>query len=374
MFLQRTLLRLFKLALYALFAWLSVLVLYLSLPSPVPDDASVIASLQSGRTVTRVFAKQFFPAADSRQSVIIEFKLIHEESSGASTLLFGGGYDPLDKVNALLESDPTPNIPIHYSNVSLDDFGSDAVQISPVVTLPIPSGDMDGLVPPYVATADAALLYWWTSHDATLISFRVRKVPEEKLVEVWPDSGYWYGDHDKTGTPSGSQFPLLSVKFDKPENPPSFSFPPYPSSSSPSITYRLRLNALLFLLPLGAIGMLLFSAFSGILHGILELVYLILNIAALGVVCVAVYGIYWWIKNERPRMSVSLTDVREVLDNTLDNVRMRSEAREREGIDLEAQNCERDGVESVGAQDQAASKSPENPAGEVGNVATGAVG
>ncbi|KAK1221789.1 hypothetical protein PQX77_015408 [Marasmius sp. AFHP31] len=366
MFLQRTLLRLFKLALYTLFAWLSVLVLYLSIPSPVPDDASIIASLQSGRTVTRVFAKQLFPAqafplANARQSVIIEFKLIHEASSGSSILLFGGGYDPLDKVNAFLEPDPTPNIPIHYTNVSLDEFDSDAVQISPVVTLPIPSGDMDGLVPPYVATADAALLYWWTGHDASLTSFRVRKVPEERLIEVWPDSGYWYGDHDKTGTPSGSQFPLLSVKLDKARGSPSFSFPPYPSSSSPSVTYRLRLSALLFLLPIGAIGMLLFSAFSGILHGILELVYLALNIAALGVVCVAVYGIYWWIKNERPRMSVSLTDVREVLDNTLDNVRMRSEAREQEGIDLEAQTCERDDVESVSAQDQVTSKSPENP-------------
>ncbi|KAJ8082284.1 hypothetical protein PM082_008135 [Marasmius tenuissimus] len=350
MFLQRTLLRLVKLAIYTLVAWISVLVLYLALPSPVPNDASISASLQSGRTVTRVFDRPFFPtqafpAASTRQSVIIELKLVHEPSSGSLSLLFGGGYDLLDTVGDKIDAfffdrRLTPSIPIPYSNVSLDAFDSETTQISPVISLSIPSAYMDGPVPPYVATADAALLNWWTRHDTDMISFRVKKLPKERLIEVWPDSGH--GDHDETGTPSGSQFPLLVVKLDNSGNLPSFSF--HPSSSSPSVTYLLRLSTLLFLLPIAVMGMLLFSIFSGILHGLLELISLALNLAALGVVCVAIYGIYWWIKNERPRMSVSLTDVREVLDNTLDNVRTRSEARGQEGIDLEAQDRESNSV------------------------------
>jgi hypothetical protein len=127
------------------------------------------------------------------------------------------------------------------------------------------------------------------------------------------------------------------------DTPPSFEFPSLPASSSPSIFYHVRLALLLFLLPIGAIGLLLFSAFSGIFHGLMELALLLLNLVAFGVVCAAGYGIWWWIKNERPALSMTLSDVREGVDTVLANARARGASAEGQAegsvvFDVEAQN------------------------------------
>ncbi|KAG7092174.1 hypothetical protein E1B28_008543 [Marasmius oreades] len=353
MFLQRALCRLFKLVVYIIAIWLIVAVLYLATPSPLPNESSIITSLNNGKTVTRVFdLRKFFPHSDytpsvrqSRQhdrwSFIMQFQFLHDPTTRSQMLMFGGGYDPLDKINAILEG-PTskPTIQIPYHNISLDELDNKTeTNISPAIEIEIAVGDMDGLVPPYVANADATLLYWWTTHEANTMSFRIRTVPEQKIVEIWPDSYFWYDNEKKYPTPPSLK-PLITMEFNGDAgSPPKFTFPPPPTSSSPSILYPIRLGLLLFLLPLGAIGFLLFVTFSGIFHG---LFILLTRIAAFGGLCITVYGVYWWIKHERPRMSVSLTDVRDVLDTTLDNVRMRSEAATREPtqvVDLEAQNA-----------------------------------
>ncbi|KAF9257789.1 hypothetical protein L218DRAFT_965042 [Marasmius fiardii PR-910] len=360
MFLQRSLRRLFKLVVYTIATWLLVGVLYLAVPSPVLSDSSTATSLRNGQTVIRVFdLGSFFPASDYTQSVkqsrlynrwsfIVEFKLLHDITTGSQTLMFGGGQDPVDKINAILDGQRLkPTIEIPYYNVSLDRPDSDS--ISPVIELDIAVGDNDGIVPPYVANADATLLYWWAAHEANPMSFRIRTVSDQRMIEIWPDSYFWYEKEEKHRTPPTLK-PLLSIKTsDEDGSLPVFTFSP--DSSSPSMFYPIRLGLLLFLLPIGTIGLLLFSVFSGILHGLFDILALVLNIAALGVLCIAIYGVYWWIKNERPRMSVSFTDVRDVLDATLDNVRMRSEAsvREQEAreADLEAQNTTVDGSETV---------------------------
>ncbi|KAL0572231.1 hypothetical protein V5O48_009739 [Marasmius crinis-equi] len=358
MFLQRTLLRLFRVTIRIVILWLLALALYIAIPSIPHSDASIAASLESGHTITRVFDMQKFFGHTSfafRWSFIMQFKYLHDADTGLKTLMFGGGYDPLDKINAFLEGPlAKPNIPVPYYNISLEDFGH-LSQPEPIELL-IPTGDHDGLVPPFnIDIADATSLFWWNGHDADPLQFRMRSIPEEKLLEIWPDSSYW--DQSDTGSPP-STYPLLSLKLSEDGTPHNFTFPPSPHSSSPSLTYPLRLGLLSFLVPFGVIGILLSSVFSGIFHGMLEIISLLLNIAALGVICIAVYGVYWWVRNERPRMSVSLTDVREVLDNTLDNVRMRTEARAQSEVDLEAQNTAGDASTEVREQERVEEATP----------------
>ncbi|KAG7092157.1 hypothetical protein E1B28_008526 [Marasmius oreades] len=345
MFLQRRhLRRLLKVVGFSIATWLIAAALYLVIPSPIPDDTSIIESLQNGQTITRVFDfGTFFPVNDRiysdqnmkrRDSFIMQFKIKRNSTPGSRTLLFGGYADGiLDKIFATLDSSSS-TIKTRYHNITLGKLDGTKEKVSPPIALDIAVGGKVDLIPARVGTADTALLDWWLSHETTTLKFRVRSVPAEKVIEIWPDSNY------RRQATLDSSKPLLSISVHDIDSPHSFIFPRSPDSSSPSTTYPIRLVLLSFLVPIGAMGALLVGLIGAIVFGIYHLLFLVLNIVALGVVCVAIYGIYWWIKHERPRMSVSLADVRNVLDTTLADVRRRNEAaaRDQSEINLEAQD------------------------------------
>ncbi|KAJ8085955.1 hypothetical protein PM082_004774 [Marasmius tenuissimus] len=347
MFLRRALLRLVKSTVLISLTWIFLAILYVSLPSPIPDDASTNASLLNGRTITRVFDKDtFFPpwdinvrGANSRdwtgQSFIMQFRLIRELGAGSATLVLGGGDDDVAGIGAFFGFPPQIEVPYH--NILLEHLEGNTSLSSPT-ELTLATGDVDHLEFPPAAPADAALLAWWVMRDVAQIFYRIRRVPEENLVQIWTDSDFWYQGLE--GTPPGID-PLLSITLDELGNISETEFPSLPASSSPSMFYPIRLVLIGFLGPVGVAGFLLFALFSGVMQGIFALLALVLNMAALVVFCVAIYGIYWWIKHERPRMAVSVSELRDLLDSALDTIRSRNERAPEEQVvsqevDLEA--------------------------------------
>ena len=82
-----------------------------------------------------------------------------------------------------------------------------------------------------------------------------------------------------------------------------------------------------FIGPVGTIGLLLFTAFQGIIHGLVEIAGLILDGVSIGLLCIAAYIVHWWYKNERPSMWVSWPDLKEILGSAFDDFVTRCEAR-----------------------------------------------
>ncbi|KAK1220251.1 hypothetical protein PQX77_016987 [Marasmius sp. AFHP31] len=347
MFLRRALLRLVKSTVLISLAWIFFAILYVLLPSPIPDDASTNASLLNGRTITRVFDKDAFfrpwdnnvRGANSRdwtgQSFIMQYKLIRESGASSPTLIFGGGNDVVGGIGAFFGFPPQIEVPYH--NISLEHLKGNT-SLSSTSELTLATGDVDHLESPPAAPADAALLAWWIMRDVAHIFYRIRRVPEERMVQIWTDSDFWYQGLE--GTPPGID-PLLSITLDELGNISKIEFPPLPASSSPSSFYPIRLVLIGFLGPVGVVGFLLYALLSGLMQGIFALLALVLNAAALIVFCVAIYGIYWWIKHERPRMAVSISELRDLLDSALDTIRSQNERSSTEQVvpqevDLEA--------------------------------------
>ncbi|KAK7058456.1 hypothetical protein VNI00_002090 [Paramarasmius palmivorus] len=362
MIFRRVLIRFLKLLIYIALIWISFGVLYLTLPSPVPNDDNVTASLQKGKTIARVFdVSTFFPYTDitpsvkearysGRRSFIMEFKYFRDSQRGHNVLAFGGGHDTLAEIWSVIDG-PITNPWVPYYNLTLEDTEKQSLSkneawISAPITLPIPVGDTDGVSVPWIATADATMLYWWANHESANMTFRVRRVENGDMVEVWPDSFAWWehqGGVLHVDKYPNTLKPLISIRLHGSSMPPSFNFPSLPDSSSPSILYPVRLSLLLFLLPVGAIGLLLFIALSGVFHGLMQLAVVLLNLVALGVVCAAGYGIWWWMRNERPALSMTLNDVREGVDTALANARARGAAAQEQAgdavvFDVEAQH------------------------------------
>ncbi|KAL0572232.1 hypothetical protein V5O48_009740, partial [Marasmius crinis-equi] len=347
--LRRTLLRLCKFTAYTTLTWIIFAISYATLPSPVPDDASVIASLQNGRTVVRVFDKDlFFLPSDlsgrySREwkgeSFAMEFRLAHDSTSGSQLLMFGRGHDILDDVSALFfrisGSGSPPEITVPYYNLSIKASEETKPSVSSPVMLTLPVADVDDLIYPPAGPADAALLAWWVTHDSAHMRFRIREVPEERLIEIWSESDLWSG-RSKVA-PATTLKPLISITLDDSGNPISFAFPPAPYSSSPSAFHPIRLALMCFLRSVATIAMLVMS---GIFQGMLGLFALTFQIATLFVIYIAIYGIYWWTSHERPCMNLFVSHIREVLNGVLDNVRTRDEqvgqGQRTDDIDLEA--------------------------------------
>ncbi|EEB95582.1 hypothetical protein MPER_05426, partial [Moniliophthora perniciosa FA553] len=234
--------------------------------------------------------------------------------------------DPLESVNVFIGIKVAQPRALHY-NLSLEGFSDPYEDIAisdPVILSDIPVGSPSGLKAPvsWIGTADSVLLSWDESYKD--IPLRVRKVPSKGLIEIWPESEFWslaeYGE-----VPSDIA-PLVSIRLKNSSGPPSFTFAPYPASSSPSLLFRIRISILsVILIPIAEFGLVLFAISIGLFeHASLS----ILNLTAVGVVGLGVYGVYWWIKNERPNMRVSVADVKRAIDGALDNARTRAGAQD----------------------------------------------
>ncbi|EEB93440.1 hypothetical protein MPER_07898 [Moniliophthora perniciosa FA553] len=237
---------------------------------------------------------------------------------------------------------------LHY-NLLWEGFSDpyEDITISDPVILPdISVGSPGGLKAPvsWIGTADSVLLSWDESYKD--IPLRVRKVPSKGLIEIWPESEFWslaeYGE-----VPSDVA-PLVSIRLKDSSGPPSFTFAPYPASSSPSLLFPIRISILsVILVPIAEFGLVLFAISIGLFEHASSIMLFILNLTAVGVVGLGVYGVYWWIKNERPNMRVSVADVADVkraIDGALDNARTRAgaqdhlvEAKDDREVDLEGQ-------------------------------------
>ncbi|EEB98902.1 hypothetical protein MPER_01508 [Moniliophthora perniciosa FA553] len=160
MIFRRLLLRFFKFVFYVALVWFSFAILYLSLPSPVPNDGSITASLSNGQIITRVFrVDTFFPYTDSSPSVqqarstskmnfIMQFEHSRDPQSGISTLAFGGGSNPLlEKFNDMIY-DPVGRIPYHNFTLggSIQSGQEKETWLSPPIELSIPVADTDGIL------------------------------------------------------------------------------------------------------------------------------------------------------------------------------------------------------------------------------------
>uniref|UniRef100_A0A0W0FWV4 Uncharacterized protein n=1 Tax=Moniliophthora roreri TaxID=221103 RepID=A0A0W0FWV4_MONRR len=355
MLIRRALFRLFKLVVYLARIWLVLAILYLALPSPLPTEGAVEADLQNGNSILRVFdIDRFFPASDTTRSVIytrfggsqyftMEFQLLRQNEG--DILAFGAASDPLESANVFIGIKVVrPRAP--YYNFSLEGFSDpyEDIAISDPIILPdIPVGNPGGLKAPvsWIGIADSVLLSWDESYKD--IPLRVRRVPSKGLIEIWPESEFW--SVAQYGEVPADLAPLVSIRLKNSSTPPSFTFAPYPASSSPSLLFPIRISILsVILIPIAEFGLILFALVIGLFEHASSIMLFILNLAAVGVVGLGVYGVYWWIKNERPSMAVSVADVRQAVDTALDNARTRAgvqnrspQARDDSEVDLEAQ-------------------------------------
>ena len=175
--------------------WLILAALWFLLPSPVPGDIYPASAL-NGNALTRVFkVDQFYTYSDmsktvkdalatGRRYMSLDFTLLQDEVTGNKSLVVGSGSDPLAKFFNTQTLQPLHNI-----SLSLD---VDNVHLSQPIKLSSRTGDLDGINPSWLATADSALLFWWIHHDYATIAVRVRSLPIDNKIEIWPDADYWY--------------------------------------------------------------------------------------------------------------------------------------------------------------------------------------
>ncbi|KAK7040123.1 hypothetical protein VNI00_009928 [Paramarasmius palmivorus] len=338
MLIRRALFRIFKLYVYLARIWLVVGALYLALPSPLPSEDAVVSDLHYGNTIRRVFTlSSFFPTSEKLDSVwnihfghgsyhhfIMEFQLLRQ--NGTDVLAFGRTKNPMDSAG-LFGGSETFMTPAYRHHLPLDQFDGDYEDISvsrPFMLPRIPLGNPGGLLAPvpWIGTADSVLLTW--NHEYKDMPLRIRKVPSEELIEVWPESSFWATIGPGEVPPK--LVPLLSIRVPGSASP-SFTFAPYPTSSSPSLLFPVRVAMVTYvLIPIAELTIFFIPYVLLLFENMSTFAMFILNVAAIGVVGVAGYGLYWWIKNERPNMSASLNDVRTALDSTLEHARLRAES------------------------------------------------
>jgi hypothetical protein len=177
-----------------IFFWALLVLAWFTLPSPVPSDGHAIRVIESGRPAYRVYDVRklgvFYPDfnAWAKSHFGMRFHLHHDEPSGSSYLIYGGYEDILDDILGTRR-------PLHeiQANVSLtipDRRAPTTVSEPLVLNVPIMSDWLE-LLPRHLAIADAVMLSHWTHHHSGRVPTRVRTVPSEGRIEIWPDHAHW---------------------------------------------------------------------------------------------------------------------------------------------------------------------------------------
>lgn len=217
-----------RVILWTVLSWFLLLLLWLFLPYPSVehdgDNGVDYASrvLRAGKTLTRVYE---IPAitndGEHRHAFALDYKLhIHN-----LTLTVSG-----------------TEMALSYSNAA--DAAGGSVDVTQNINVTARVGDDDGANPPWFPIADSILLFWWIHKENATIPLRAKWISEEdgglERLELW-------------STVSRLRFdePLLVIQ-KEPNDTSKISAiaPAKPDSSSPSLTYPLRIAIIYVLAPL----------------------------------------------------------------------------------------------------------------------------
>ncbi|KAJ7598782.1 hypothetical protein C8J56DRAFT_1039664 [Mycena floridula] len=324
--------RLAKTFAYPALIWIILAIVWLALPSPVPDAEYSQTTLDAGRTLTRVFElSHFFPSYDRFPAVIearstgnphmiIEFELLEP-----GVLSLQGGQD---FIGSVINPSKKPLPPIRIS-LSQPNGLSEPLRISSntanVQDLPI--------TPNWISDADRALLSWWFTRRTTVLTLRTRY--QNNKVEIWPDSSSW-----KTGAPPATT-PLLTIEFSDDQSP-IFTFPELPTSSSPSKFHKFRLVVLFLIVPISlflAVSFFVIALLAKFIYSLVQFLiwtlWLALSVMGLALGAIGIYVFVWWMRNGRP--SIPFREISEAVAAVVHRPAAVPVVEETVLVDLEAQ-------------------------------------
>lgn len=288
---------------------------YLFIPSFLPDDGDVAQQLHPHERVTRVFhTEKFFPyphcliayprlehtpkgecalppklrklVTQYSRNIILDLRYAIE--NGTHYLTLSGGSSLTSRVLSFLGSNPPlteVQLPLKF-----EDAETTLSESLSVTVRSIPWGPFD-LSPKWFTIADSVLIKWWYGRwDTATVPLRVLRDPRKHSIEVWPEHLDWKDFHINVcsfllfhaphshfraqhTTPQGIH-PLVSVRdplhcIAEAEQEPMtgfasllseicvhfYTFTFNPESFSPTAyTLQARLILLLFLIPLGYAG------------------------------------------------------------------------------------------------------------------------
>lgn len=275
--------RILRITLYALIAWLALAALWLGLPSPSREYHShpnryAYNTLHAGRALVRCYNTRAydndgypveFPSHESRHSFVLTYKL---ERILNTTLLY---------LEEGLAIDLSPGYVTSYP------FASQEQHVL------ARTGDQDGINPNWLPTADSTLLFWWIHRDKAEVALKVYW-RDAHNVEIWPA---------QTTVDDAADGPLLRLNFDAPpgnfENRLDLLKDVHvPSrSSSPSATYAIRVGILMVIAPTALLVIGLIRVLELVVEFVLEIALLSAKILGL---YFAFLVIVWLVRGRRP--------------------------------------------------------------------------
>lgn len=200
--------KIIRIVLWSFFAWFFLALLWAFLPFPSfereGDNGNDYATsvLRAGQTLNRVYPYQKFKVSANRRSA---FALDYTFDENNFALSISGWHKPIPIISTTLE----PAGAEEEINVSAR------------------TGDVDGANLPWFEYADAILLYWWLQKDTIDMSVIVHRseTTEAHILDLQIPGG-------------GS---LLSIQMMSSNSTIIATVPARPDSSSPSLTYPIRI-------------------------------------------------------------------------------------------------------------------------------------
>jgi hypothetical protein len=171
-----------RLFLYSFVLWLVLLLGFLALPSPLPnDDGSNFATtvLRSGKTLTRAYEiGEYYPRIYGEDYGAVlrahesnkEWFVLDYQLNAEGTALVVHGQVKLDLPQKLRDSDVSGPFVVDGRAGKLD--------------------DLLGLHPPWFHEADAVMLAWQVQRDGAYLALVTRWVDND--LELWPDARSWH--------------------------------------------------------------------------------------------------------------------------------------------------------------------------------------
>ncbi|KIX08388.1 uncharacterized protein Z518_03044 [Rhinocladiella mackenziei CBS 650.93] len=242
----------FRIAVFLITSYLFLVLLWVALPSPpVAWKDNPSAYLWDGGTVTRVYdIDDFFPYYDQLSSV--------QEARYTGRNSFAIDYRYFSDSSVVAIGDDSLGT-FFFNLTNILSLSPSLPPIFPIpTTLPVKTGDQDGINPPWFTRADATLLFWEIHRDISRIPLRI-SLSDNNTVQIWPDSRLLDGDVHENEDEDDSTLaetclsPLitfsLSTDISNPSPMPAFrvEFPMHKFNSSPSrsLAFRRAISALM---------------------------------------------------------------------------------------------------------------------------------
>jgi len=275
-----------RIILWSFFTWFILALLWAFLPFPSSDhdgdngNGYATSVLRAGQTLTRVYPDQKFKVSANTRSA---FALDYTFDADNFALSISGSQKPIPIIDTTLESAGA----------------EEEINVSARI------GDEDGANLPWFEYADAILLYWWIHRDTIVMPVVVRRSEAN-------------GVHILDLQISGSE-PLLSIQMMSSDSTIIATVPARPDTSSPSLTYPIRIVLIHIVAPIAVLV-------AGVVWIFLEVFG-----SALGVLfVVGIYGfvilaiiISLWRCLRGPTLEVTFERVQAQLEEWKENERLR---------------------------------------------------